>query len=70
MQLKSKIQNEKLQLLKNFSSENEQINEYDIARDVSLIILRVGSAVLPSKVKWVDIFNQVQVQETKAQYRV
>ncbi|KAI6189343.1 Utp12 domain-containing protein [Aphelenchoides fujianensis] len=44
--------------------------ESDIARDVSLLIARIGGVELSSKVKWIDLFAQVRESGTRKQYRM
>lgn len=38
--------------------------------DVSLMLLRVGAAELPAKIKWIDLFKKVKANANGVQYRV
>jgi hypothetical protein len=47
-----------------------QVSQNEIARDISLMILRVGVVELPAKVKWVDLYRENKVKDTTTHYRV
>ncbi|KAI6196720.1 hypothetical protein M3Y94_01142400 [Aphelenchoides besseyi] len=44
--------------------------EADIARDVSLLVARIGGVELSAKVKWIDLYNQVRESKGVKQFRM
>lgn len=53
-----------------FSPDDNHATEREITRDISLMLLRVGTVDLPSKVKWADLFKQVKTTDSRVQYRM
>ncbi|KAI6194121.1 WD-REPEATS-REGION domain-containing protein [Aphelenchoides besseyi] len=44
--------------------------EADIARDVSLLVSRIGGVELSAKVKWIDLYSQVRESKGVKQFRM
>lgn len=47
-----------------------QITQNEIAKDISLMIMRAGIVQLPAKIKWIDLYREVKVKDTTMSYRV
>lgn len=58
-------------LIHHYSDDDDvEATKAEIARDVSLIISRIGGVELSAKVKWVDLYSRILVKDDKKQYRV
>ncbi|KAI6184384.1 Utp12 domain-containing protein [Aphelenchoides bicaudatus] len=51
-------------------SGDMQITQNEIAKDISLMIMRAGIVQLPAKIKWIDLYREVKVKDTTMSYRV
>uniref|UniRef100_A0A1I7TTF7 WD_REPEATS_REGION domain-containing protein n=1 Tax=Caenorhabditis tropicalis TaxID=1561998 RepID=A0A1I7TTF7_9PELO len=51
------------------TSDSVAVTEDEVAKDVTILVTRIGEMVLPHKVKWVDVVKSVKTDEQTVVYK-
>ncbi|CAO4365667.1 unnamed protein product [Caenorhabditis nigoni] len=51
------------------TSESSAVSEDDVAKDVTILVTRIGEMVLPHKIKWIDVVKSVKTEEQNVIYK-